>query len=187
MATKQSRLRVAFISAETEHCLVGGLAEVAKSLPETLQKRGVEVIRFAPLHRVVWQSIGRNLTEVPFSKNPEVLMDGGTISISAFELRGATVPTIYYKDLAVTGEHGGVECAEIQDAFLENSQSSGQVLGGVLITIVSAGFSTKAECIQKGRTLVQSSFLRPGRPSNYLKVIGLESLMLSISRTGISR
>ena len=118
MGTIHSQLRVAFISAETEHCLVGGLAEVAKSLPETLQKRDVEVIRFAPLHGVVWQSIGKNLTEVPFSRNPEVLLNGDTIPISAFELRDATVPTIYYKDLAVAGEPGGVEVSQQNENVL---------------------------------------------------------------------
>jgi starch synthase len=56
MSKPRPKLRVAFVTAETEHSLVGGLADFSRSLPVALQKAGVSVTRFSPLHGIVLDS-----------------------------------------------------------------------------------------------------------------------------------
>ncbi len=92
------KLRVAFVSAETEHCLVGGLAEVAKSLPAALQRKNVAVTRFAPLHPSVWSAVESRLQKVRFRDKPEAFLGGERMAVSAYKLQDSAVPTVYFTD-----------------------------------------------------------------------------------------
>jgi hypothetical protein len=64
LITGTPKLRIAFFSAETEHCRVGGLGEVASALPAALQKKGISITRFTPLHSPVWRAAGKRFRRV---------------------------------------------------------------------------------------------------------------------------
>jgi starch synthase len=115
--------RVAFISAETEHCRVGGLAEVTNALPPRIKDAGISITRFTPLHSVVWASAGKNLREVHFDKYPEILLLGLKVGVAAYELKDAEVPTVYFKDVSKRTDKDEIEGQGIREIFLNNFQA----------------------------------------------------------------
>lgn len=97
-AVGRTSYRVAFLTAETERCQVGGLAEVARALPNRLREQGAQIVRLAPLHSVVWQHAGPHLKEVKLQRPVSVTWGTEEIPICVFEDTSASVPTFYFGD-----------------------------------------------------------------------------------------
>lgn len=152
------KIRVAFISAETEHCLVGGLAEVAKSLPVALQMKGINVTRFTPLHSVVWPSAGENLRAINFSNNPEVLLSGKKIGVAAYELHNASVPTVYFKDAVTGSELDLLESPSARNIFLESGQSVGPMTEAAMRNACFSRFFYQGRVYPAGADLGEKFF-----------------------------
>ncbi len=146
-------LRVAFVSAETEHCLVGGLAEVAKSLPKALQTRGVEVTRFCPLYGTVWNSTGDTLREKSLRIQANVRLEGDNIGAIAYEDTKAIVPTFYFKDIPIIPKGVSIHGKSLEEVFLQKQFNGGGISAQQVINAAFSRFFYRGRVYPEGADL----------------------------------
>jgi starch synthase len=97
---------------------------VASALPAALQKKGISITRFTPLHSPVWRAAGHVLREISFHGPPRVFYEGATIPVAAYEVQGASVPTVYFKDVTEIPEGVAIAGREIDEIFLDRGPNA---------------------------------------------------------------
>lgn len=147
------RLRVAFVTAETEHCLVGGLAEVARSLPPKLMERGISVKRFCPLYQTVWSSASGGLVERQLRDTIKVRMEGEEIPVTAYRDTNANVPTYYIKDVPAIPRGINVNGKSLEEVFFQQQFNGGSISAQSIINACFSRFFYRGRVYPSGSDL----------------------------------